>query len=172
MEKLYPDTPMRLHISRIYRDARRLFGRGPYKESLWFSLDPYSVGQEGPSLYFEISAMEWSTGMGCWADASTMNRLRRYMDHHPDTFVDFNKKLNEQGSFHLEGQLYARPKGHPDDALTGWYNRKNLWIGQGGAFDDSLYAHELVDRIVAGFVFLMPFYKTFAEAYTYGDGEL
>lgn len=172
MEKLYPDTPMRLHISRIYRDARRLFGRGPYKESLWFSLDPYSVGQEGPSLYFEINAMEWSMGMGCWADASTMNRLRRYMDHHPDTFVDFNRRLAEQTSFHLEGQLYARPKGHPDDALAGWYNRKSLWIGQGGAFDDSLYTHELVDRIVDGFVFLMPFYKAFAEAYAYGDGEL
>lgn len=172
MEKLYPNTPMRLHISRIYRDARRLFGRGPYKESLWFSLDPYSVGQEGPSLYFEISAMEWSMGMGCWTNAATMNRLRRYMDHHPDTFVAFNKKLQAQDKFHLEGQLYTRPKGHADDALAGWYNRKSLWIGHVGVFNEDLYSPELVNKVIEGFVFLMPFYTAFAEAYTYGDGEL
>ena len=34
----YPDLWLNLHVSRIYRDARRLFGRGPYKDHLWFSL--------------------------------------------------------------------------------------------------------------------------------------
>ena len=28
---LLPDEPLMLKVSRIYRDARRLFGRGPYK---------------------------------------------------------------------------------------------------------------------------------------------
>lgn len=26
-------------VTRIYRDARRLHGRGPYKESLWFTVE-------------------------------------------------------------------------------------------------------------------------------------
>ncbi|MBR3753011.1 MAG: DUF2461 family protein, partial [Ruminiclostridium sp.] len=34
----YPDLPLNLRISRIYRDARRLHGRGPYKSNLWFTL--------------------------------------------------------------------------------------------------------------------------------------
>lgn len=172
MEKLYPDAPMRLHISRIYRDARRLFGRGPYKETLWFSLDPFSAGQDGPSLYFEIGAMEWSMGMGCWADAPTMARLRRYMEHHPDTFSRFNRLLAEKKEFTLGGQLYARPKGHPNDQLTQWYNRKSLWIGRSAPFGEILFSATLVDTVVDGFQFLMPFYSAFTEAYTYGDGEM
>ena len=38
VQKKHPDEPYRLHISRIYRDARRLFGRGPYKDHLCFTL--------------------------------------------------------------------------------------------------------------------------------------
>ncbi len=34
----FPEMDCRLHVSRIYRDARRLFGRGPYKDHLWFSI--------------------------------------------------------------------------------------------------------------------------------------
>ena len=34
----HPDLPMVCKVSRIYRDARRLFGRGPYKDHLWLSL--------------------------------------------------------------------------------------------------------------------------------------
>ena len=33
----YPDLHLNLHISRIYRDARRLFGRGPLNDHIWFS---------------------------------------------------------------------------------------------------------------------------------------
>ena len=29
LQSRYPEQPLQLHISRIYRDARRLFGRGP-----------------------------------------------------------------------------------------------------------------------------------------------
>ena len=38
MKKRLPDFEGSVHISRIYRDARRLFGRGPYKDHLWFTL--------------------------------------------------------------------------------------------------------------------------------------
>ena len=33
----YPDLHLNVHISRIYRDARRLFGRGPLNDHIWFS---------------------------------------------------------------------------------------------------------------------------------------
>ena len=38
LQKMYPDKEFDLHVSRIYRDARRLYGRGPYKDALWFTL--------------------------------------------------------------------------------------------------------------------------------------
>ena len=31
-----PQEPLILKVSRIYRDARRLHGQGPYKDHLWF----------------------------------------------------------------------------------------------------------------------------------------
>ena len=38
MQRAFPGENFTLHVSRIYRDARRLFGRGPYKDHLWFTL--------------------------------------------------------------------------------------------------------------------------------------
>ena len=35
----YPKQSLKLHVCRIYRDARRLFGRGPYKDHLWFTIE-------------------------------------------------------------------------------------------------------------------------------------
>ena len=34
----HEELPLMVRVSRIYRDARRLYGRGPYKSHLWFSL--------------------------------------------------------------------------------------------------------------------------------------
>ena len=34
-----PDCGLIRKVTRIYRDARRLHGRGPYKESLWLSVE-------------------------------------------------------------------------------------------------------------------------------------
>ena len=41
MSRRFPDADFTVHISRIYRDARRLFGRGPYKDHLWFTARPF-----------------------------------------------------------------------------------------------------------------------------------
>ena len=38
MTAAYPKLGLEPKVRRIYRDARRLFGRGPYKDHLWFSL--------------------------------------------------------------------------------------------------------------------------------------
>ena len=68
-----------LKVSRIYRDARRLFGRGPYKDHLWLTLFRWDGGDEGarPALWFEITPDEWSYGMGFWcAKAAVMEQHR------------------------------------------------------------------------------------------------
>lgn len=36
-QEAYPNLHLNVHISRIYRDARRLFGRGPLNDHIWFS---------------------------------------------------------------------------------------------------------------------------------------
>ena len=56
MHEKYPHEPFLLKMSRIYRDARRLHGRGPYKDHLWFGLRRMapSEGAE-PGFYFEVA---------------------------------------------------------------------------------------------------------------------
>ena len=61
----YPDLHLNVHISRIYRDARRLHGRGPYKEHLWFTIErPHERFESVPALYFELAPNYYSYGCG------------------------------------------------------------------------------------------------------------
>ncbi len=61
----YPKQSLKLHVCRIYRDARRLFGRGPYKDHLWFTIErPHERFEGVPALYFEIAPNYFSYGCG------------------------------------------------------------------------------------------------------------
>ena len=78
----YPLSNFDLHVSRIYRDARRLFGRGPYKDHLWFTLKNGDNRQtEGPMFWFEISATQFSYGLGFFDISPTeADAFRRSVD--------------------------------------------------------------------------------------------
>ena len=72
----YPDLHLNLHISRIYRDARRLFGRGPYKDNLWLSVRTGEDDWTGrPTFYFEIAPDYYGYGMGFWSAAPALMEL-------------------------------------------------------------------------------------------------
>ena len=84
MRQKHPDEPYCLHISRIYRDARRLFGRGPYKDHLWFTLWTGEDRHNSPVFWFELSPASFSYGVGFYtATAEQMAALRRYIDANP-----------------------------------------------------------------------------------------
>ena len=86
LSERYPERDFRVHVSRIYRDARRLFGRGPYKDHLWFSLYT-SDKNEGPSFWFEIGAAGYTYGLGFWSmRPALMERFRRAVDANPARF--------------------------------------------------------------------------------------
>ena len=51
-----PDLGLIRKVTRIYRDVRRLHGRGPYKESLWFSIEqPSEEWTAHPTFWFELT---------------------------------------------------------------------------------------------------------------------
>ena len=80
MEELCPELGLNLHVSRIYRDARRLYGRGPYKDHLWLSLrHENEAWASRPVFYFEIMPEGYSYGMGFYsATAQTMERFYQH----------------------------------------------------------------------------------------------
>ena len=120
-----PDGEFRVHLSRIYRDARRLFGRGPYKDHLWFTLAPAGGGAYGPSFWFEIGAADYSYGLGFSAPgAAAMEALRRALAGHTAAFERLAREVSGLRGFALHGEEYRRPKGDLGEIINTWYNRK------------------------------------------------
>lgn len=157
----FPKLHLAPHVCRIYRDARRLHGRAPYKDHLWFSLRPRNyVCTRHPVFWFEITPEGWSYGVGFWtAPAQTMAALRRDIDENPNRLEKLARRLQKNTTFQLQGQDYARKKGDPSPLLSPWYNKKDISIGCNRPFDSFLYSPQLVDTLLDGYTFLEPYYQ-------------
>mgnify|MGYP000914389209 CR=1 FL=1 len=92
-QEQYPALGLNLHISRIYRDARRLFGRGPLKDEIWFSFQNEIEHRDGaPNFWFEVGAEGYGLGFGYWMRAAecasssirTPSRWKSWRDSLPD----------------------------------------------------------------------------------------
>ena len=159
-----PSWGWTLHISRIYRDARRLHGRGPYKDHLWFSLRPErDAWTHRPVFWFEVAPEGWSYGVGCWnAAPATMAALRRDIDGGGKEIAPSGPPPSPAGGlFPSRARTTPRPKGEPGPLLAPWYNKKSLSIGCNRPFDDLVCSPELADTLVEGFEFLLPYYMYF-----------
>lgn len=160
LEQAYPDRKWYLHVARIYRDARRLHGRGPYKEHLWFTIErPHERFESVPALYFELAPNYYSYGCGYWdAGAATMAKLRARIDNDPKPLERLARRLNKS-KFVLSGEEFKRPKGDAGKLLNPWYNRKNIAIGYDDNPEGVLFTPQLKDNVLDGFRFLMPYYQ-------------
>ncbi len=165
MRRRFPDEDYRVHIARIYRDARRLFGRGPYKDRLWFTLTPVGAGDYGPSFWFEIGAADYSYGLGLWAPtAPTMEAFRRAVAANPALFERLVAPLASMKGFALHGEEYRRPKGRLGGAIDPWYNRKYLDFGTRRDHGALLYSPELPGAMAKDFEKLMPLCRFMTDA--------
>ena len=133
MTAAYPKEQLNLHVSRIYRDARRLHGRGPYKDHLWFTIRPEQEGwTHVPAFYFEIAPEYHSLGMG-------------YYGAEPVTMAKFRSRIDRD----------------PGPLLFPWYNRKNIALTWDRNCEGSLFTPELAGEAEESFRFLKPYYDYF-----------
>ena len=160
MEEAFPELGLNLHVSRIYRDARRLHGRGPYKDHLWFTLRrPKERWVSLPAFYFEIAPEYYSYGMGAWdLPPVTMAKLRARIDRDPAPLGELARRLERQEEFVLEGESYKRPKGDPGPLLFPWYNRRQIVLSSDHNCEGLLFQPQLEEQVVKGFRFLVPYY--------------
>ena len=158
-----PDDPMVCRVSRIYRDARRLHGQGPYKDHLWFCIRTGDQDWTGrPTFYFEIAPDYYSYGMGFWCPRpALMAAYRRGLDQHPETLSRLVRQFNKQEVFTLSGPEYARSKGETTALLQPWYNRKSINLQHDGPLDERIFSPELAQDVIDGFRALMPLYRYF-----------
>lgn len=165
MRERFPNMDLSMHVSRIYRDARRLFGRGPYKDHLWFSMKSGEIVQEGPMLWFEIGAADYSYGMGFYsASPSQMAAFRRCVDANPARFERLALQIEEL-NFSLYGDEYKRPKGDRGEIINRWYNRKRIGLEYCRDFGGDIFSPELPKILVETYSSLMPMYDFFLEFY-------
>ena len=159
-----PDGDLMYKVSRIYRDARRLHGRGPYKESLWFSVEqPSEQWTAHPTLWFELSPDGWYCGMGYYMPKPlTMAKLRARIDRDPKTMEALTRRLNGQQELTLETEDYKRPRAAaPSPLLEPWYKMKSFSILHQDKLTEELFSREIVDHLKRDFEFLLPYYDYF-----------
>lgn len=159
-----PQEPLILKVSRIYRDARRLHGQGPYKDHLWFCVRTGDQDWTGrPTFYFEIAPDYYSYGMGFWAaSAATMTRYRQQIDRDPKTLEKLVRQFDRQQVFQLNGPDYVRSKGQVSDLLRPWYQKKSLTLSHEVPLDESLYSPDFASRVTEDLKTLLSFYRYFA----------
>ena len=160
-QNIYPELSLSLHVSRIYRDARRLFGRGPMKDYLWFSIfSGKSAEGEIPSFFFGIDPEGYSYGMDYWGNtADVMTRYRRAILANPAPMLDLVRKFSKQDQFQLAGPLYARSKGTVDPLLQSWFDRRYLTLIHERPHDETGFSPALARDMLSGFDTLIPLYR-------------
>ncbi len=165
MTRAYPRLGLECKVSRIYRDARRLFGRGPYKDHLWFTLrHPGERESNTPCFFFEVAPERYSYGMGAWdLPPLTMAKLRACIDRDPRPVEKLARALNRRGEFTLEGELYKRPKGDPGPLLYPWYNRRQLTFCCDRNCEGAFFGPELAGQVLEGWKSLVPHYRWMRE---------
>lgn len=159
-----PDYDLVRRVTRIYRDARRLHGRGPYKDGLWFSVEqPSEQWTARPTFWFELMPEGWSYGLGYYMPKPvTMAKLRARIDRDPRTMEKLTRGLERQEVFSLKTEDYKRPRSPaPSRVLEPWYRAKSFSICHADKLTDALFSREIVEELKQGYEFLLPYYDYF-----------
>ena len=162
LSQKHRDLPLMSKVSRIYRDARRLFGRGPYKDHLWLVIHaPADSGVERPCFWFELAPEYYSFGLGYWvAEAVTMAKFRARMDRDPKPMERMARALSRQQTFSLTGEDFKKKKQAPSPLLEPWYNKKrSLAMECTRNHDELLWSPRLVPVLLEEWEKLVPLYR-------------
>lgn len=166
-QAMHPELELQCHVSRIYRDARRLFGRGPYKDHLWFTVkDGAERYSEGPMFWFEIHPATCSYGLGYFdVTPAEMELFRRTVDANPAHFERLAASVARMKGFRVIGPEYARPKGDYPEPVRSWYNRRRLGVEAARDLEGEIFSPELPALLCDAYEKLMPMYRYLAQVH-------
>lgn len=158
----YPKHDWKLHISRIYRDARRLFGRGPMNDHLWFTIHGDLEEGGGPAFWFSFNPEGWDGGMGLWPSGNTaLERFRAQVRRDPAPAETMARRLEGQDVFALTGDSYKKHKLETTPLLQPWVDKKWLGLEHRAPHDAISLSDQLFPFLRDGWDWLMPFYTYF-----------
>ena len=155
--KRFPEKELKVHVARIWRDARRLFGRGPLKENLWFSIENADLTEPAASFFFELQPAAFSYGLGFWTmRTDKMEAFRRSVDANPAAFERLARSVQNMDGFVLGGPEFKRPKGDHGAIVNQWYNRKWTNVYHEEDFGGDVLSPRLPIILADAFAKLMP----------------
>lgn len=159
----YPKHDWNLHISRIYRDARRLYGRGPMNDHLWFTIWADREEGAGPAFWFSFTPDDWDFGMGCWSAGrnALLDRFRAQVKLDPAPAERLARRLQTQDVFVLSGESFKKHKLETSPLLQSWVDKKWLGLEHRALHNEISLSDRLFGFIAEGWDWLMPFYEYF-----------
>ena len=166
MQEAFPEYNFMAHVSRIYRDARRLFGRGPYYDYMWFSIQPGIDKSRGPRFWFELDPQGYSHGMGYWDGTPAFaEAFRKKIAAHPAQFEEIILSVPDRERGWLRGEEYKKPKGHFNERIDPWFNRKTIEVGYNDFFEKLIFTDMLPELLTASYSQLTPLFDFMLDAY-------
>lgn len=164
---LHPELQLNVKVSRIYRDARIVRDGRPYKDHLWLVLrEPTDGPIPSPAYYAEFRPEFYEYGMGYWCPKpSLLDRFRQKGLDETPRLEKLARRLNRQEQFHLYGEMYKKKKVETSELLHPWLNRRDIGINCEKEYDEGspFFTPALVDELVDGFEFLLPYFQFFRE---------
>ena len=158
----FPKHSWNLHISRIYRDARRLYGRGPMNDHLWFTLFADQKEDGAPAFYFSFFPEGYHYGLGFWSSHNVlMDRFRAQVAKDPAPAEKLARRFHRQDTFTLDGEPYKKHKMLTTPLLQDWVDRKYLGFICQHEHDALGFSEDLGRVVSEGFDFLMPYHDYF-----------
>lgn len=171
LEQHAPDIPWAMHLSRIYRDARRLYGRGPFKDHMWFTLKDSRMGGDGPTFWFEMNASSFRYGFDFYnATGAMMEEFRRRIAVDPARFERLAQSVEDHGIFQVYTEQYKRPKAQAEGLCGRWVNLKFVGAERKEDFGGDLFSPELPQILADAFASVMDLFRYFSEIYTMNGG--
>lgn len=165
MNARFPGEDFQLHVSRIYRDARRLFGRGPFKDHMWFSIWSKRRAELAPDFWFQIGAAQYEYGMGfSQPSPALMAAFRKAIDANPARFERIAAKIEGSGCWFIGGQEYKRLKGKAEGHTASFYNRRTLYVTHRVDCGGEELTETLPQSVCAAYLELMELYDFLSEA--------
>ena len=70
-----------------------------------------------------------------------------------------SRAVERRGEFHIDGQLYKRPKGDPGPLLYPWYNSRQISLTCERNCEGLFFAPELARQVLEGWKSLVPQYE-------------
>lgn len=153
-------------ICRIRRDTRFSHDKSLYRDNMWIIFKRGKMhGTEVPGVYFEISQHGFEYGCGFYhASPAYMNALRTRILRGDKLFLQAEKALSSQNTFHLAGECYKRPRfSDQPDRLREWLERREISIIAESKDFPLLFSDKLAPMLQQEFEKLAPIYHFFLQ---------